>query len=262
SNQRLAQVWKLPDALEKGGAAAFLDHVREHLRNPAALLETVRAMDAEPEAESFDVLEFEDGRVFECYSLPHRLDGAAVGRVWSFREITARRRAEERIEYQAYHDSLTGLPNRLLLMDRLTQALVHAHRHQRRLAVLFLDVDHFKLVNDTLGHAGGDRLLRSVAERLGACVRADDTVARVGGDEFMVLFADLQRSDHAPRMAEKVLQALEHPFTIEGEAIYVTASIGVALYPEDGDESDVLMRNADTAMYRAKELGRNNYQLC
>ena len=262
SNQRLAQLWNVPGELEGGGAETFLDHVRGQLRNPDPLLKTLRHMDAEPEAESFDVLELEDGRVIECQSLPHRLDSAAVGRVWSFRDITARRRAEERIEYQAYHDSLTGLPNRLLLMDRLTQALVHAHRHQRRLAVLFLDLDHFKLVNDTLGHAGGDRLLRSVAERLSACVRADDTVARVGGDEFMVLFADLQRSDHAPRMAEKVLEALEHPFAIEGEAIYVTASIGVALYPEDGDESGTLMRNADTAMYRAKELGRNNYQLC
>ncbi len=263
SNQRLAQLWRLtPDELQQGSAVQFLDHVRGQLKSPETFLETVALMDAQPEAESFDVLEFEDGRVFECYSLPHRLDGAAVGRVWSFREITERRRAEERIEYQAYHDSVTGLPNRLLLMDRLTQALVHAHRHQRRLAVLFLDVDHFKLVNDTLGHAAGDRLLRSVAERLSACVRADDTVARVGGDEFMVLFSDLQRSDHAPRMAEKVLQALEHPFTIEGETVYVTASVGVALYPEDGDESGALMRNADTAMYRAKELGRNNYQLC
>jgi diguanylate cyclase (GGDEF)-like protein/PAS domain S-box-containing protein len=263
SNERLAQLWNIgPGELPKSRAEAFLDHVRVQLRASDPFLETVRLMDAEPEAESLDVVEFEDGRVFECYSLPHRLDGAAVGRVWSFREITERRRAEERIEYQAYHDSVTGLPNRLLLMDRLTQALVHAHRHQRRLAVLFLDVDHFKLVNDTMGHAGGDRLLRSVAERLTACVRADDTVARVGGDEFVVLFADLQRSDHASRLAEKVLQALEHPFKVEGESVYVTASVGMALYPEDGEESDALMRNADTAMYRAKEAGRNNYQLC
>jgi diguanylate cyclase (GGDEF)-like protein/PAS domain S-box-containing protein len=262
-NARLAQLWGIdPAELQEGRAEAFVDHVRAQLRGAEAFLETVRRMGADAEAESFDVLEFADGRVFECYSLPHRLDGAAVGRVWSFREITERRRAEERIEYQAYHDSVTGLPNRLLLMDRLTQALVHAHRHQRRLAVLFLDVDHFKLVNDTLGHAGGDRLLRSVAERLAACVRADDTVARVGGDEFMILFSDLERSDHAPRLAEKVLQALEPPFGIEGETVYVTASIGMALYPEDGEESDVLVRNADTAMYRAKEAGRNNYQLC
>jgi diguanylate cyclase (GGDEF)-like protein/PAS domain S-box-containing protein len=263
SNQRLAQLWNVaPHDLEPGRAGTFLDHVCGQLTSADAFRETVRLTGAEPEAESFDVLEVEDGRVFECCSLPHRLDGAAVGRVWSFRDVTERRRAEERIEYQAYHDSVTGLPNRLLLMDRLTQALVHAHRHQRRVAVLFLDVDHFKLVNDTLGHAGGDRLLKSVAERLGACVRADDTVARVGGDEFMVLFSDLQRSDHAPRLAEKVLRALEHPFAIEGEAVYVTASVGMALYPEDGEESDALMRNADTAMYRAKELGRNNYQLC
>jgi diguanylate cyclase (GGDEF)-like protein len=263
SNQRLAQLWRIdPGVLQRGGVAAFVDHVRALLKSPESFLDALRLVDTELEAESFDELELEDGRVFECHSLPHRLDGAAVGRVWSFREITERRRAEERIEYQAYHDSLTGLPNRLLLMDRLTQALVHAHRHQRRLAVLFFDLDHFKLVNDTLGHAGGDRLLRGVAERLSACVRADDTVARVGGDEFMVLFSDLQRSDHAPRLAAKVLKALEPPFTIEGETVYVTASVGLALYPEDGDESDSLMRNADSAMYRAKELGRNNYQLC
>jgi diguanylate cyclase (GGDEF)-like protein/PAS domain S-box-containing protein len=262
-NHRLAQLWGISPAVLPGNdAEAFLGHVRAQLRDPEAFLETARRTDLDREAESFDVLEFKDGRVFECYSLPHRLDGEAVGRVWSFRDVTERRRAEEKVEYQAYHDSLTGLPNRLLLTDRLDQALVHAQRHHRHLAVVFLDVDHFKLVNDTLGHAGGDRLLGSVAERLRGCVRADDTVARVGGDEFTLLFSDLERGDHAVGLAEKVLRAFEHPFVIEGENVYVTVSIGLALYPEDGEASDELLRNADGAMYKAKELGRNNYQLC
>ncbi len=261
-NQRFAQLWSIPpEALSSRDSQGLLAHFAGQVLHPEPFVERVRLLDAQPEAESFDLLELADGRVFERYSLPQRLDGAAVGRVWSFRDITERRRAEQTVEYQAYHDALTGLPNRLLLEDRLAQALVHAQRHRRTLAVIFMDVDHFKLINDTLGHAVGDRLLKGVAERLRGTIRVEDTVARLGGDEFTLLFDELSRAEDAARMAEKLLDAFASPFSVDGHELYVTASIGVALYPNDGGDAEALLRNADAAMYRSKEAGRNTYQL-
>jgi diguanylate cyclase (GGDEF)-like protein/PAS domain S-box-containing protein len=263
SNRRLAQLWQIPpEILASGEHRSLLAHFIAQLQTPTQFLERMRELELQPEAESFDVLEFKDGRVFERHLLPQLLDGKAVGRVWSFRDITERRRAEETVQYQADHDALTGLPNRLLLRDRLAQAQAHAHRHKQHLAVAFLDLDNFKLINDTLGHTIGDKLLQGVAERLRACVRKGDTVAREGGDEFTLLFPELAKGDDAAWMAEKVLETFVMPFLVEGHELYVTASIGVALYPDDGDDPDTLLRNADGAMYRAKDSGKNNYQLC
>jgi diguanylate cyclase (GGDEF)-like protein/PAS domain S-box-containing protein len=262
-NQRFAELWNLPpEAVALSDHEILLDYLLHQVRQADPFTERVRQIETESDAESFDLLELLDGRVFERYSLPHRLDGAAVGRVWSFRDITERRRAEETIAYQAYHDALTGLPNRLLLEDRLGLDLVRARRHGHNLAVLFFDLDHFKLINDTLGHAAGDRLLTSVAERLKQTLRLEDTVARLGGDEFTLLLTELAHPDDAARMAEKLLDAFSLPFAIDGQELYVTASMGIAQFPNDGEDPDTLLRNADSAMYRAKEAGRNNYQLC
>jgi diguanylate cyclase (GGDEF)-like protein len=175
-------------------------------------------------------------------------------------DITDRKRAQDQVEYQAYHDALTGLPNRLLFRDRITVALAHAKRSGRLSAVMFLDLDQFKLVNDTLGHTVGDRLLQAIGARLVTCVRAEDTVARMGGDEFTILLADLSDRRGAPLVAQKVLEAVRHPVTIDDHELYVTTSIGIAIYPEDGMDAETLLKNADRAMYRAKESGRDNYQ--
>jgi diguanylate cyclase (GGDEF)-like protein/PAS domain S-box-containing protein len=262
-NQAVARLWRVPvDVLASRDERLFLDYAAEQLLHPGPFLTRVRELYSDPEADSFDALELKDGRTFERYSLPHRLDGRAVGRVWSFRDITERRRAEEKVEYQAYHDALTGLPNRLLLKDRLTQALAQMERYGAVLAVTFLDIDNFKSINDTLGHPVGDRLLQDVAERLQGCTRQSDTVARVGGDEFALIFPKLGSATDAAPMAEKVLRAFASPFLVDGHELDVTASLGVAIFPDDGDDPDVLLRNADAAMYRAKEMGRNNYQLC
>jgi diguanylate cyclase (GGDEF)-like protein/PAS domain S-box-containing protein len=177
------------------------------------------------------------------------------------RDISERKRFEEQIEYQAYHDALTGLPNRSLFADRLTVALARARRFERQLAVMFLDLDHFKNVNDTLGHAVGDQLLQEVARRLRAALREEDTVARLGGDEFTVLISDLQGEDQAIAVARKILAAVTQPFLLGGYVVHMTTSIGIALHPRHGADSESLLETADKAMYRAKSGGRNNVQV-
>jgi diguanylate cyclase (GGDEF)-like protein len=168
--------------------------------------------------------------------------------------------SETRLSYLAQFDALTGLPNRALLLDRFSQAIAQAGRHGKALAVLFIDLDEFKAVNDTLGHAAGDELLKAVAERLRQSVRAGDTVARIAGDEFAVLLAELSRADDAALVAQKIVARLGEPITLGGQEALVTASIGVATFPNDGQDCEALLAAADAAMYRAKQSGRNMYQ--
>ncbi|HVK55202.1 MAG TPA: EAL domain-containing protein [Burkholderiales bacterium] len=174
-------------------------------------------------------------------------------------DLTKQKQAETRIRHMAHYDSLTGLPNRTLLQDRMKQTIAHVHRNDAQLAILFIDLDHFKHINDSLGHSIGDRLLQMAATRLQQCVREGDSVARLGGDEF-VLSAPLPSIHHAALMAKKVLNALRLTFVIEGHELHINASIGIGLYPDDGTDVESLMRAADMAMYHAKEKGRGNYQ--
>ena len=176
-------------------------------------------------------------------------------------DISERKRAEEQVKHLAFHDPLTNLPNRLLFNDRLTLAVAQAHRHNQRLAVLFLDLDRFKVINDSLGHSVGDELLRQVAERIQEYVREGDTVARLGGDEFTLLVPGISAEEDAAKIARKICEAIHDPFWIDGRELFVTTSVGVAVYPSDGHDGESLVRNADSAMYRAKDQGRDNYQL-
>ncbi|HEX5854917.1 MAG TPA: diguanylate cyclase, partial [Thermoanaerobaculia bacterium] len=175
-------------------------------------------------------------------------------------DITDRKRAEQQRWHQANHDALTDLPNRVLFNDRLTLAILHAQRRRQSLAVMFLDLDHFKRINDTLGHSAGDELLVKAADRLSHCIRSDDTVARVGGDEFLLLLNGIEREADAATLARKILKVLSDPFVIQKRELFVEASIGIGLYPGDGDDAEMLVANVDTAMYRAKETGRNSFQ--
>jgi diguanylate cyclase (GGDEF)-like protein/PAS domain S-box-containing protein len=186
--------------------------------------------------------------------------GAPAGMVFIAGDISDRDRAAQ-IEYQAFHDALTGLPNRTAFSDRLETRIATAGLRNARLAVLFLDLDGFKLINDSLGHSAGDRVLQSLGRRLRGCVREGDLVSRFGGDEFTLLI-DITRPEDAELVAQKVLAAVAEPCVVEGERLFVTASVGVALFPEHGRDSEALVRNADASMYAAKDLGRNNYQLC
>jgi diguanylate cyclase (GGDEF)-like protein/PAS domain S-box-containing protein len=179
----------------------------------------------------------------------------------NYRDISQRKATEKQLEYQAYYDALTGLPNRLLFRDRVVTALAQARRGKRGVAVMYLDLDHFKLVNDGLGHSIGDALLSEVAARLQGCIRSSDTISRLGGDEFTVLLNEVVDSDSAAGVARKILQSFARPFRVEAHELFVTASIGISLFPNDGEDVETLLKCADSAMYRAKELGRNQMQL-
>jgi diguanylate cyclase (GGDEF)-like protein/PAS domain S-box-containing protein len=209
--------------------------------------------------------------IHEVVELLRDAEGGPKRLVGTTQDITERKKTEEQIRFLAYYDGLTRLPNRQLFIERLRQAIVGAARRERTVAVLFLDLDRFKRVNDTLGHGAGDLLLRGVAERLRGCLRATDTVsrpetesgenlARLGGDEFIVLVSDMVRGEDAAKVARRILDVLREPFDLDSHEVYVTASIGISLHPGDGEDVETLLKNADTAMYHAKEKGANGFE--
>lgn len=183
------------------------------------------------------------------------------GVVVVIRDITERKQKEDAIREMAYHDSLTGLPNRKLFSDRLNIALVQAQRNQNKVGIAMLDLDNFKDVNDSLGHDIGDLFLKAMAERLSAELREGDTVARFGGDEFMLILPDLKATEDAIQVAQKIVDCFCKPFLVDAHQLVVTTSIGIAVYPQDGTDEGILLKNADIAMYQAKQAGRSRYQL-
>ncbi len=260
-NQKFVEMWRLPEqVLASGDVEQLRASVLGQVREPDAFLAKLREIYSRRDADSHDTVEFLDGRIVERYSMPQRVDGATVGRVLSFRDITERKRLENELEHQAFHDSLTNLANQALFRDRVEHALVRAARHDSRLAVLFVDLDNFKTVNDSLGHTAGDELLIAVAERLRGCLRATDTAARLGGDEFAVLVEDLASPDDATEVADRLLDVLRQPFTVAGKETVVGASIGIA-FGVRGANSGELLRNADIAMYTAKKYGKDRYEI-
>jgi diguanylate cyclase (GGDEF)-like protein/PAS domain S-box-containing protein len=261
-NQRFGAMWGVSkDVLDSGDDAAPLAAVTAAMKAPAAFLARVQYLYAHPEETGRDELETKDGRFFERHTaVLHGGNGESLGRVWFFRDITERKLAEAQIVKAARYDGLTGLANRAVFMDTVQGAMARARRDGKAFAVLYLDLDHFKDINDTLGHPIGDELLKAVAERLRSNLREVDTVARFGGDEFAIIAADLREPADAAVLAEAVIASLAKPFLIQGNDIRSGASIGISVFGSDEPDAESMLSHADVALYRAKSEGRGGYR--
>jgi len=236
-------------------------HLIDRVEAPEAFVEKINYLNSHRDEKSRDELKFKNGKIFDRYSAPlGDSKGRYRGRIWYFRDITDRKIAEERVQFLAYYDALTGLPNRTLLQDRLTKALASARRRKDKVALLFLDLDRFKDINDSLGHPVGDLLLQEVAERLKKWGREQDTVARLGGDEFLITLTHIKDIPDAAVAAERLMDAMTAEFVAQGHSLNVSCSIGISIFPEHGADCETLIKNADAAMYSAKADGRDNFR--
>ncbi len=259
-NRRFVHLWQVPDTLlTRRDDDGVFTWMRRQIDDPAAYMRRLAVIEEQAMLEANDVLQLQSGTVLERKSLPHCSRGRPIGRVYSFRDITERIEASRRIEMLSHTDTLTGLPNRRVLADRVEFALALARRDGTPFALLCVNLDRFKHINDTLGRDFGDRVLIDVAERLKSCLRSVDSVARVGGDEFVLLIHQADAAG-AEATARRVLQVMQTPF-IEGDTRFtVTCSIGISLFPTDGASLDELVRHADVAMHEVKEAGRSSYR--
>ncbi len=261
-NRQFGLQFEVPDELlNSRDDRIVLRFVEDRVENPGAFLERVQYLYGHRKEKSRDEFRLRNGKSFERYSAP-LLDsrGEYRGRIWYFHEITGRKLAEERIQFLAYFDALTGLPNRILFKDRLENSLAAARRRDERVAVLSLDIDRFKNINDSLGHNLGDLLLKDVAERLKGCTREQDLVARVGGDEFIIVLTSVQSTDDVAFAAARILKAMTERFVVKGHSLSTSCSLGISMFPDHGMDVETLIKYADQAMSCAKEDGRNSFR--
>ncbi len=262
-NNTFLKLWNISEEnLKNEKAFTIFQQLAKEVENSKQFLKIMVNLSDKPEMNA-DIQEWnlKNGKVIEHHIEPQYLHHKVIGSVFSFRDVTERKELEKQLLYQATHDSLTGFPNRLLMTDRLQQAIVHAKREARNVGILMLDLDNFKEVNDSLGHSAGDLLLKIAAEQLGKSVRDIDTVARLGGDEFIIILVLQSNEDEVRFKAKELLEIFNRSYNIEGHELITTASIGISLYPRDSEDPTVLIKNADAALYYAKELGKNNYQV-
>lgn len=261
-NSKFMEMWQVSkNMLETQDAiilaeyiAGKLENHEQHLSHILGLLKTI---------DDVGMYKYKttNGKIIEQHYQPYLLNEKPAGRVWAFRDVTNRALLEEKVQFQATHDSLTGLPNRVLLMDRITQIISNAQRNKTVFGVLFFDLDRFKLINDSFNHGVGDELLQEVAKRISGSIREIDTFARLGGDEFVGVVTNLSDEFSLSRVVGKLLECFKQPFNIAGHEIIVSTSIGASIFPRDGQTVEDLLRCADTAMYRAKEMGGHQFQL-
>lgn len=260
-NEKFRRMWCIPqDLINKENDEMAIKHVLSQLADPVGFFNKLMHLYQNPELDCFDEIEFSDGRIFERYSIPQRVGNEIIGRVFSFRDVTHRKVLEKELVRQATHDTLTALPNRVLLEDRIAQEIKNCKRYDKKMAVVFFDLDRFKLVNDSLGHNVGDNLLCTVAKRLSGCIRDTDTLARWGGDEFVLVLTNLDDIDDVIPIISQCQEIISNILSVDNHSISITSSVGVSFCPDHGVTSAVLLKNADAAMYCAKANGRNNYR--
>ncbi len=262
ANKQFGLNFEIPDELlSTRDDFVVRKHVTARVEAPDAFVETIKYLNSHRDEKSRDELRLKNGKVFDRYSAP-LVDskGQYRGRVWYFRDITDRKLAEERVQFLAYYDALTGLPNRTLLQDRLLTALADARRQKCKVALLFLDLDRFKDINDSLGHSVGDLLLQEVAKRLKAWGREQDTVSRLAGDEFLILLTHIKDLPDAAVATERFMDAMTAEFVVQGHSVNVGCSVGISVFPDHGADGETLIKNADAAMYSAKDGGRNIFR--
>ena len=261
-NRQFVIQFEVPDHILKSGDDLLLKkHTLDRIDNPEAFIEKIEYLYEHVNEKSWDEIRLKNGRVFDRYSAPlFDSRGKYRGRIWYHRDITARRAAEAQVQFLAYYDALTGLPNRTLLKDRLQNALSDARRRKEKVAVLFLDLDRFKIINDSLGHSIGDQLLKAVAERLKECIRDHDTVSRVGGDEFVFVLSGVKDTTDITVIADRIVNAVTRRFSIAGHSLSVGCSLGISTFPENGADGETLIKYADQAMYCAKKDRRNTFR--
>ncbi|RYY04305.1 MAG: EAL domain-containing protein [Gammaproteobacteria bacterium] len=235
-------------------------NVHKMLLNPWHLTEIVDSLQKQPKINLKGTLHFTNGRIFEYHSLPQLQNNLLIGRVWCLRDVTEEKKIEEFIHHQAYHDLLTGLPNRHFLLEKIDAIIKDNPEKDKKLAVIFIDLDNFKKVNDTDGHEAGDKLLRIATKRMRNCVRDGDILARLGGDEFLILIESPISQSGLTRMCSNILDTLKKPFLLNNHNHFISCSMGISIYPRDDTVPDGLIGKADMAMYRAKKLGKNNFQ--
>ncbi len=238
----------------------FFNRIEPYIKNYSSIKNELTHLIKQDNENSKFTIELKNNRILDCYATPRLIDGKVMGRVWNIRDVTELRRSEQESRHNANHDRLTGLPNRVLFRDRLEQALKLNARKKLGLAILFLDLDGFKIINDSLGHEAGDELLQQVSDRLAKILRNEDVLSRHGGDEFVLMLQGVEKIKAASASAERIINLFEVPFKVIGQEISISTSIGIALTPGDGDTPSLLIRNADMAMYHAKSRGRNNFQ--
>ncbi|WP_454781056.1 EAL domain-containing protein [Legionella sp. WA2022007384] len=260
-NSKFISMWNIPKSmLETNDGSIFLFYMLNQIVKPREYLADIERLRKNINEISREIITFKNGKILECYTLPHRLNKKVIGRVWSFRDITEQANLEKQLKYQALHDPLTKLPNRALLIDRIQASIDYAKKHGHQFAILYFDLDRFKLINDSLSHEVGDQLLRMVGQRWSSLVRKEDTLARMGGDEF-VMICHVSENEDIRAIANKIIDSMKEPFKILKRDITITTAAGISIYPKDGETPSDLLKNADLAMYQSKGLGGNQYSL-
>jgi diguanylate cyclase (GGDEF)-like protein/PAS domain S-box-containing protein len=253
-NQKFLKLWRLSDLNEKNSIETILAVTIE--KDAIEFQRVIATVDRQKR----DYLGLKNGKIIEYHLQPQTLSGKILGKVLSFRDVTEEKLAEALVKHQSTHDALTNIPNRISFEQKFSAALSEAANNFQPMALMFVDLDRFKEVNDTLGHFVGDLLLQSVVRRISGCLRDSDVLGRWGGDEFVLLLDRIRCRQDASDIAQRIVRVLQPEFILSGHCITVTASIGIAIYPQDGADCDSLFRNADAALYRSKNTGKNNYQ--